>query len=240
LALCGLLIVLAMPSATAQISKPVPSNTTAIQPAQIEALLLPEIQDLVNRQTRLEGQEPNIRVKLRYDADAELLYIDLGRGFIPRDAKQINADLEDQLHDISVIARHLLEVAIPNIQVLYRFDGKDLYYYFPHERPVRRASSSSRQSSKVMDSIPKPPAPPMIMPPAVETVVVSAGHGLYYHHGYRDWRTQRDPHHGITEDFLTPDYAAELARWLGERSRVAVSFPRSTEDGEHTPSGQAW
>jgi hypothetical protein len=41
-------------------------------------------------------------------------------------------------------------------------------------------------------------------------VVVAAGHGIYYNHGFKDWPAQRDPSNGITEDFITPGYATEL------------------------------
>ena len=73
-----------------------------------------------------------------------------------------------------------------------------------------------------------------------DTLVVDAAHGIYFHHEFDDWRAQRDPSNGITEDFLTPGLATELSTWLSARSGATSTFPRSTEATLHTPNAQAW
>ena len=68
-----------------------------------------------------------------------------------------------------------------------------------------------------------------------DTLVVDAGHGIYFHHRFDDWRAQRDPSNGITEDFLTPGLATELSTWLSARSGATSTFPRSTEPPSTPP-----
>jgi hypothetical protein len=42
------------------------------------------------------------------------------------------------------------------------------------------------------------------------------------------------------EDFITPEYARELARWFRERNGADTSFPRAEAILAHDPSGEPW
>jgi len=71
-------------------------------------------------------------------------------------------------------------------------------------------------------------------------VVVAAGHGVYYHYGFKDWRPQRDPSNGITEDYLTPQLASKLAMFLRQRSKATPIFARDTSATKDPASKQPW
>jgi N-acetylmuramoyl-L-alanine amidase len=94
-----------------------------------------------------------------------------------------------------------------------------MYFYYPHERRSPRRSRALRQERA--------------------TVVVSAGHGLYYHHGFQDWRPQRGVNHGITEDYITPRFADELATELRSQG-LDIAFTRSIATARHEPTRSPW
>ncbi|MEQ1559784.1 MAG: hypothetical protein ABL933_12705 [Methyloglobulus sp.] len=73
-------------------------------------------------------------------------------------------------------------------------------------------------------------------------VVVSAGHGLYYHYGMKKWTTQRDPKFGIVEDFLTPVLVDKLNALLKERSKATTYLVREAPSSSaiHAPSKKPW
>jgi hypothetical protein len=188
--------------------------------AQLEAMLTGEIQRVVNAQKRIEGQGRDVAVSVRFDASAELFVIDLSETYVPR---VYGAEMEDLQHELSTVVYQSLRDTVRFNGVEFRFGGKDIYHYFPEEwRPTTPARDRGA------------------LPTASATVVVAAGHGIYYHHGFKDWRDQRDPSNTITEDFITPGYATELSTWLSARSGITPRFPRSTAMTTHMPSGQPW
>lgn len=72
-----------------------------------------------------------------------------------------------------------------------------------------------------------------------ETVVVAAGHGHYYHHGYKDWRPHREMSNGILEDEVTPKFARELSHYLRLIRFNPVEL-RPNWRGDHEQSGLPW
>jgi N-acetylmuramoyl-L-alanine amidase len=71
-------------------------------------------------------------------------------------------------------------------------------------------------------------------------VAVVGGHGLYYNYEYNDWRAQRDPSNGMTEDFVTPYYARDLSAKLVSEGWASVAKARTNDSTLHVPSGQQW
>ncbi|HKQ52318.1 MAG TPA: N-acetylmuramoyl-L-alanine amidase [Pyrinomonadaceae bacterium] len=113
--------------------------------------------------------------------------------------------------------------------VMFIFNGKDPAAYDP----------AVPQPSPLKQDAPSDAPTPLA---ATGPVVVSAGHGLYYHYGFKDWRAQRNPSNGLIEDYMTPLLATPLRNFLTNRSRVTSYLVRqSTVSTEiHEPSGQRW
>ncbi|GAA5068374.1 hypothetical protein [Lysobacter panacisoli] len=184
----------------------------------IERMLSVELQKIVDRQERIEGQAKYASVNVTLDTNSRALIINLSKSYVP---KFNGAAFEDLQHELSTAALELLRDIISIDGVRYRFDGRPIEYYIPDVLPPasHRARVLSVQPRKV---------------------AVSAGHGVYFHHGFNDWRPQRDPSNGVTEDFITPTFVTELGAFLASRSGVVVANPRSTSGVLHSPSGQSW
>lgn len=195
---------------------------------ELESELTKEAQRIVNGLPPLPGQASNShRVFAKFDKTGELLIVDLGKDFIP---KSYGAQFEDNLHEISRSLISIMEGVIPIGGVEFRFDGENVYHYFPEERretPTQK-SPTNRTSAR---------AEPSAEPPKV---MISAGHGSYYHYGFKDWRFQRDSYNGVIEDVITPPMAEFLSSALTSRSGATTSFVRSRESTIHQPSGLEW
>lgn len=195
---------------------------------QLESELTKEAQRIVNGLPPLPGQASNShRVLAKFDRTGELLIVDLGKDFIP---KSYGAQLEDNLHEISRSLISLMEGVIPIGGIEFRFSGENIYHYFPEERretPIQKSPTNkiSTRAELRADS-PK--------------VMISAGHGSYYHYGFKDWRFQRDSYNGVVEDVITPPMAEFLSSALVSRSGATTSFVRSRESTIHQPSGLEW
>ncbi len=160
---------------------------------------------------------PGIQIEARMDLVTRMIIVDVVRGYVPASP---GAEMEDFEGGITNDLLDLARTVSPASGTLFRYGGKDLYQLFPAEQPVPPKSTFPRG--------------------APDAVAVSAGHGVYFHHGFGDWRFQRDPSNGIIEDEVTSSYAAELKRWLEARSNVRVYRLRSDSPTLHGPSLQEW
>ncbi len=195
--------------------------TSGAPRAAMEAGAAAEVQRVVDAQRRIEGQGKDVAVRARIQGDT--LTLNLSAEYVPA---TLGAEFEDLLHELATVAQEWIRernshARTPIRHVRFLLGGRDIYDYFPEQRP-------------------RPPRAKKTSGAVAGTVVVSAGHGIYFHYGFNDWRAQRDPSNGITEDFVTPDFAGELQTWLTARSGATVLFPRSTGATTHTPSGEPW
>lgn len=196
---------------------------TASQRAELEALLTEEIQRVVDSQERVAGQAKHIKAEARLESREKgvVIVINLSRGFLPRGARYFGAEMEDKTSELANMATELLRGIVPLVGVTFRYDGKKMEEYLPDER-----STTPSTTLGVMAASPRE--------------VVSAGHGYYYHFGFNDWRPQRDPANGITEDFITPIFAGTLQSLLNSRSDASTFLTRSTSASTHAESGEPW
>lgn len=165
-----------------------------------------------------QGKAPSgIQIEARMDLVTRMIIVDVVRGYVPASP---GAEMEDFEGGITNDLLDLARTVSPASGALFRYGGKDLYQLFPAEQPEPPKSTFQRG--------------------APDAVAVSAGHGVYFHHGFGDWRFQRDPSNGIIEDEVTSSYAAELKRWLEARSNVRVYRLRSDSPALHGPSLQEW
>ena len=190
--------------------------------ADFDKLLTEEAQHLLDNTQLLDGQSPGTRVTVEADIDTGVINVNFDAGFIP---EHYGAAFEDQ-HDafrtgLSFLGRKIMDVTA----VRYLYGGMPVEAYFDEAwRGVALPGSSKTTAS-----------------PSSNSAFVAASHGYYYHHGYKDWRFQREPGVGVQEDLITPPYADELQTLLQQRSATPSERARSQlKEINHPESGQAW
>lgn len=159
-----------------------PASLTKNERTRIEAMLTDELQRIVDAQKRIKGQGKYVTVNVKLDPHTEMVSVDLSRAYVPR---FYGGEMEDLLHQLIVSASGLLLDVIRFQGVEFRYEGKDIYHYFPEERPEEWRPTSPVKNGVTAST-------------TGATVVVAAGHGIYYNYRWRDWRAQRDPYNGIT------------------------------------------
>lgn len=182
--------------------------------AEVESLLTSELQDVLDAQKRIAGQAKFIKVhvSIDYGARGAIVVIGLERGFLPKRLTYFPSALEEITTKLADTASEVLRGTVQVEGVRFLYGGKPIEHYLPKERV-------SRPSNDVPD---------IQTSAAGGRIALSAGHGIYYHYGFADWRPQRDPSNAITEDFITPLYAATLAGVMDTRGRTTQYFPRSS------------
>lgn len=199
---------------------------------QIESTLTLELQSQLNQMKRTEGQLQALTVKVKFDPTGEYLIIDPGKGFLDTTIPYISSDMENQMQQLASTATFLLDGIVKVRGTQFRFDGKDIYYYFPSEwrpNPPSRTTPADR----------KTPADKGVQS---DKVVISAGHGLVFYYTTRGggWKEQRPFVNGIREDYITPFHALDLDTWMIVRSNAETVFTRSQSSEIHEPSGEEW
>lgn len=155
----------------------------------------------------------DVLVEAHHDAAGGKVVIDVLRGYRP---DHPGAEMEDFEQWVGNSVRELTERFSPAPQIVFLYGGQSFDGLFPlQSRGLAGASDRT-------------------------AVMISAGHGVYFHHEYRDWRAQRDPSNGVVEDEITPLLAAELSELMTSRSKAAVLRARATDEGTHEGSSQAW
>ena len=195
------------------------SALTPKQRRELEAMLTEDVQRYVDVLPRLNGQGRSVKARVTLQPERSVVIVDFTRNFLPGN---IGGEWEDLTHQMGLHIEQLLIGKVEYGGTLYTIDGIDVVEYFPEEKAV------SLRSSKVAEQLDP-------------VVAISAGHGVYYSHLLMRWTAQRDPYNGITEDFVTPEYASELAQWFGQRSTVVTrNDMRSSSNEQHAQSGQPW
>lgn len=156
----------------------------------LEDRITRELQRSADSKQWFESQTRRIQVDAKFDLRTGRLIVDLGEEYGPLSTSAEMEDLQKWLENSVWL---MLKNATPYPGTDFLYGGKDMYHYFPEEwRPPRPATAGTVSGSEALNA----------------PIVVSGGHGIYYNHQYKDWRAQRDPSNGITEDFVTPSYAA--------------------------------
>ncbi|WP_081770146.1 N-acetylmuramoyl-L-alanine amidase family protein [Luteimonas huabeiensis] len=226
----GAILLIGMGQLHAQ-NNPPPPITEANIP-ELEAMLTQELQHFVDRQPRLPGQARKINVRVSVDLSTSDILIDLGIGYIPRGDFRITEELNNKLIGVSRQADDILSGIVTYRMLSIRFDGKRIQDIFPDDFSPRHLKGTSQRAAR--DDL--------------DLIVVSPGHGYYYHHGSQSWVLQRpDPYAGtanIYEDLVTPAYSDTLTSLLLERSHetiAAIANTRRTTDSTiHPESGHPW
>lgn len=171
---------------------------------------------VANHRPYLEDDPLPIHIKSVFDVGSNRLIMDMDERLGPTSG---DGSLEDLQLDIREAIQPLIK-DIPGLRgIEWRFGGKEMYHWFPDDRPEKRAREQGRRDG-----------------PAV---LIGAGHGYYYHHGYKDWRPQREIHNDILEDEITTQYAAMLYGQLLTHG-VSPGWIREARFAGHEPSGQPY
>jgi hypothetical protein len=137
--LAGLLLAFGVASFTASAAISMAQLSTD-QRLQTEAMLTQQIQRLVDVQRRVEGQGKFVKVQVRLDQSRGFVLIDLSPNYLPSQIGPHFDDLADELADEAVF---LLRDSITVHGVLFTYGGKDIYDYFPEDKPESPPSKSA-------------------------------------------------------------------------------------------------
>ncbi|MDR6991709.1 N-acetylmuramoyl-L-alanine amidase [Luteimonas sp. 3794] len=191
---------------------------SSIDRTRIERMLDEALTEAVAHLPLIEGQT-GFDIRTRLVPERRIVIIELGTRAIPT---HTGSELEDQQHRIYHVADELLRDVIDVNGAEFRYGGKDILRILPD--PAAPARPRSRERTQTATA-PK--------------VALAGGHGLYFNYQYNDWRAQRDPSNNMTEDFVTPYFARDLATQLTSRG-ATVYKARTNETPIHVPSGQQW
>ena len=138
----ALLVAVCVPASNVQAEETTKTPLAKADKIKLEAMLTSHLQDIVDRQRRLEGQGRYIKVKsVNYDVNEGIINIDLGKSYVPR---HYGIEFLDSLRDMNLEITDLIWDSIPGFNgVRFLYDGKDVYYYFPdepHEPPVSKTA----------------------------------------------------------------------------------------------------
>lgn len=173
---------------------------------------------IANSKSFFEEDHLPIHIKSKFDPVGQSLLMEVDERFGPVSGY---VEMENLQSEIANEIWPLLE-GIHGFQGLdWRYGGKDLYFWFPGDRREPKKSKRTKRTSRN----------------GLGSVLINDGHGYYYHHGYRDWRFQREPANGIIEDRITSEIATPLWAWLS-MDGVAVKSSRESSFGNHEPSGK--
>ena len=191
------------------------------QDVQLDALLTAEAQKILDNLELMEGQRSGGTVTVSMDVEAGVITVGFELSFVP---ENYGAAFEDQLDEFDTTLSYLATTEAPVKEVRFLYNGKGIEEYFPELN-----EDGGDAQTDLGPSWRK-----------AQAAFVSASHGIYYHHGYKDWRAQRPAPQGVQEDFITPAYADELQGLIEARSGMTVERPRSKRDGDHAESGSEW
>lgn len=196
-------------------------RVASLEQSELTNLLAQKLQNYVNEIAHKKNRVAMPRTRVTLDLQRKIAYLDLGSDYILEPGTYISATLEEELQQISQGLDWDLGPNPPIHNYEFLFGGKKLLDLFPEEKRLTEEAARAAVSR-------------------LGPVVVAAAHGDYYHHGFKDWRPQRSTVNGITEDYLSPIYAAELAYWMGKRSNKTAALPRGPIGGNHGESGRPW
>lgn len=230
---------------------------------RLEAGLKGELQRELDRQTRLDGQGPYIRVlSLRIEPLTGELVIDMSKSLLPLDEsyrdgnKYMGVDFQDQMQRFSsVLGRYVDGYKGGEYRYngyILRIEGRDLLDYYPGDRQemeevdrrIRERGKRIKETEKDKQTSVAPGTAPAA---AGLLVVTNPGHGYtrYYRvNGATFWALQRPVGatvNGISEDFMTQTYENSLANYLDLRTdATSIVSTRSDSAQTHPPTGQPW
>lgn len=219
-------------NAQAGVDKNVP-KLSASNSQQIARETEPYLQAFVDKQRRMPGQAKQVLVKVTPDPLAQVIWIDLDAGYVPKGMDEFGESFGELVREVQNEGYELLSGIVGFEYIRVRMGGKTLNEIFPPEHLKKKRDGMSGQ---------------VVAPLVAGLVVINPGHGKYLHHADNTWRYQRPvAYTGTTdvyEDIVTPGYASMLASVLTARSASTITNIQHTRDLGNTAidpeSGLAW
>jgi len=113
----------------------------------LSAQLTTRLQAVVDKQVRIEGQGANVQLTARLSGRLDVLQVNLSHEYLPA---TYGAEMEDLLSLLATTAEDELRAqpitASKAVHVQFTIAGKDIFDYFPEDRP--RASASPRKAAQ--------------------------------------------------------------------------------------------
>lgn len=163
-----------------------------------------------------------VHVSVKIDHVKNYVYLDFDERLGPKSDSPEMEDLGDSL-------RFTLEIFTDHIRggvvLAHLYGGKSSGYWYPELEDGARVPIERRGADEELRN---------------SVVSISPGHGLYYHHGFNDWRAHRDTVNGVLEDDATPKMAAYLVRELQRDGLTVHNFRDASDLSIHRDSNQPW
>lgn len=213
-------------SVSAAIEDTAAIQITTASKAGYESLLNAELNHWLNVRRHFDDQRGRFLVSTRIDPQSRVVIVELGREFGPHAA---SPEMEDISKEVSALTDQVLQGVMVVSDIDLRFGGGTIYDWFPELQP--QAGVQLFSPAQIEDESTAGPI----------KVLVSAGHGAYYHHRFKKWTTQRDTFHTVLEDNITQEYAERLGRILkGAEGKFSPIYARSLSSARHEESGLTW
>lgn len=100
--------------------------------AEIDSLVTAELQQIVDKQSRIDGQSKLVSVVAKVDPAKRQLTISLSRGYVP---KVNGSEFEDLQSQLTTAALEIIDPALEIAIIEYRYDGRPISAYFPEDAP---------------------------------------------------------------------------------------------------------
>lgn len=150
---------------------------------------------IANAKSYFESDKLPIHIKSRFDPVAQSLVMSIDERFGPVSGL---VEMEELQSDVTYALWPMLDHIQGFWGLDWRHGGKDMYFWFPGDRRPPEKPGLRKATGKA----------------GLGSVLINDGHGYYYHHGYRDWRFQREPANGIIEDEITAEIATPVWGWM--------------------------
>ena len=111
------------------------SRLSVQQRRQLEAMLTEEVQRLVDKLERIDGQGRDVRVKVTLEVESSAVIADFNRAFLPSGN---GGAWEDTTQVIDNLIWHLLGDEVPYRGTEFLIEGKSILDYYPDKLPVAR------------------------------------------------------------------------------------------------------
>lgn len=164
-----------------------------------------------------------VTISISLDIEKNYVVVDMDERIGPRTEYASTEDLLDLIR-FSILRQ--LDRIDGAKGITFLFGGKPTTYWFPEPEQEEVPDDERMVEPTQVGNAP--------------VVAISPGHGLYYHHRFKDWRPHRETINGVLEDDITPVMAGQLASALGSNGVTVHNFRPEQNVLTHSPSGQPW
>lgn len=183
----------------------------------LDLLLTREAQRILDAHQVRTSRSPHVVVNASVDLERQRLIIRFGPGMLPAEDDHSLEEIEQYIR--SSLETYAMKSGVGEVQSEVLYEGKPYWEHFPIMTSARSQSSDASM---------------------VNSVLVSASHGLVRVHPGLEWEFQRPAMNGVQEDLITPGYAEELQQLMEERGGQLVHRARRNQGDLHPESGRAW